>query len=137
MENSDLSETDLEDYENMIEGKTGALYSGGVEMMVETHLENEDYSERQRCSLDNNEVHSLFTEYMDSFNKLFQAGDDMLEVFNSNDVEKSTSDIKNRKITFPALNTKYGLEDENSSYAEAFLNIFDRNYDEIAKQTIR
>ncbi|NMJ77241.1 hypothetical protein GLU64_02430 [Nanohaloarchaea archaeon] len=134
MENADLGDTDLEDYENMIEGKTGALYRGGVEMMVETHLENEDYSRRDQCSLENKNVHGLFTKYMDSFNKLFQAGDDMIEIFNSDDVEKSTSDIKNRKITFPALNTKYGLENMDNDYAGIFLDMFDRNYDEIANQ---
>jgi len=134
MENADLGETELEDYEHMIEGKTGALYRGGVEIMVETHLENKDYSRKDQCNLDNEDVHSLFTEYMDSFNKLFQAGDDMIEIFNSDDVEKSTSDIENRKITFPALNTKYGLEDQDNDYARVFLDVFDRNYDQIADQ---
>jgi geranylgeranyl pyrophosphate synthase len=133
MEDRELREADLEDYEQMIDGKTGALYSGGVEIIVEDHLEDVDYSEVEGSSIGNGTVQDLFMRYMDQFNKLFQAGDDAIEVFRPDGSGKSVTDIVNRKITFPAINTKYGLREEDESYAELFLDVFDDAYEQVTE----
>lgn len=126
MEDQELREADLEDYEQMIAGKTGALFKSGVNIMVEDHINRTEYLEEER-----NQIRDLFDDYMTSFNRLFQAGDDAIEVFRPRNIGKSVTDIENRKITFPAIQTKEHLEQQNKDYAELFLDIFDNTYDEV------
>lgn len=129
MEDKELRDADLEDYEQMIAGKTGALFKSGVNIMVEDHISRRKYLEEER-----DQIRDLFDEYMTSFNRLFQAGDDAIEVFRPENIGKSVTDIENRKITFPAIQTKEHLEQENEDYAELFLDVFDNTYDEVTSE---
>lgn len=126
MEACNLREVDLSDYENMISGKTGALFESGVDIIVEDHLWEDEYS----CETEN-KVRNLFDDYMTNFNRLFQAGDDALEVFTPQNIGKSVTDIVNRKITFPAIQTKENLLEEREEYGELFLDVFDGVYGEV------
>lgn len=129
MEDMELREASLDDYEQMIAGKTGALFKSGVSMMVEDHIHSSDYLQAER-----EQIRGLFDEYMTSFNRLFQAGDDAIEVFRPENAGKSVTDIENRKITFPALQTEEALRDEDEEYAELFLDVFDGAYDEVTEE---
>lgn len=128
MEDMRLREASLDDYEHMIAGKTGALFKSGVNIIVEDHLRGSEYSKDER-----GEIRGLFDEYMTSFNRLFQAGDDAIEVFRPDNAGKSVTDIENRKITFPALQTEEALREEKDQYAELFLDVFDGAYDEVTE----
>ena len=128
MEDMQLRGADLGDYEEMIAGKTGALFKSGVDIIVEDHLRGSEYLSDER-----EEIRGLFDDYMTSFNRLFQAGDDAIEVFRPENIGKSVTDIVNRKITFPAIQTKEALHEENDEYAELFLDVFDGAYDEVTQ----
>jgi|GEM_PF-1363272 len=129
MENMQLRQADLGDYEEMIAGKTGALFRSGVNIIVEDHLHESDYLRDER-----EKIRGLFDEYMTSFNRLFQSGDDAIEVFRPENIGKSVTDISNRKITFPAIQTKEHLQQEGDEYAELFLDVFDGAYDEVTSE---
>ena len=128
MEDMQLREASLGDYEHMIAGKTGALFKSGVDIVVEDHLDNSNYLQEER-----EEIRNLFEDYMTSFNRLFQAGDDAIEVFRPENAGKSVTDIANRKITFPAVQTKEALQQQGEEYAELFLDVFDGAYDEVTE----
>jgi geranylgeranyl pyrophosphate synthase len=129
MEDQELRHTQLDDYENMIAGKTGALFKSGVNIIVEDHLSRADYTPEEE-----DRVRGLFDQYMTSFNRLFQAGDDAIEVFRPGESGKSVTDVDNRKLTFPAIQTKDYLLEEDGDYAELFMNIFDGAYDEVTEE---
>ncbi len=129
MEDMQLREASIDDYEQMIAGKTGALFKSGVDIMVEDHLRDSQYEETER-----RQIRGLFDEYMTNFNRLFQAGDDAIEVFRPENTGKSITDIENRKITFPALQTEEALRQEEEEYAELFLDVFDGAYDEVTEE---
>ena len=128
MEDMPLRGANLDDYEEMIAGKTGALFKSGVDILVEDHLHDSEYLQDER-----DEIRGLFGDYMTSFNRLFQAGDDAIEVFRPENIGKSVTDIVNRKITFPAIQTKEHLQHESDEYAELFLDVFDQAYDEVTE----
>ena len=129
MEDMQLGEASLEDYEEMIAGKTGALFKSGVDIILEDHLRDSDYLQDER-----EEIRGLFNEYMTSFNRLFQSGDDAIEVFRPEESGKSETDVANRKITFPAIQTKDHLQQERDEYAELLLDVFDGAYDEVTSE---
>lgn len=129
MEDMQLGEASLNDYEEMIAGKTGALFKSGVDIILEDHLRDSDYLQDER-----EEIRGLFNEYMTSFNRLFQSGDDAIEVFRPEESGKSETDVKNRKITFPAIQTKEHLQQERGEYAELLLDVFDGAYDEVTSE---
>lgn len=128
MEDKGLRDTDLEEYKSMIEGKTGALYEAGVEMVLEDHFSRKNYDEEEEA-----EISDLFDTYVTNFNILFQAGDDAIEVFRPEEAGKSVTDIENRKSTFPALVTEEELEQTDKNYAELYLDIFDQTYDGVTQ----
>ncbi|MFB6208571.1 MAG: polyprenyl synthetase family protein [Candidatus Nanohaloarchaea archaeon] len=127
-EDTDLRDFEMEDYKEVIDEKTGALFKASVEPIVETFL---DYSDE----VDGGRVRELFNTYIDRFNFLFQAGDDANEIFNSGEIGKSITDVVNRKNTFPAIVTKKVLrEEEGEKYSDMFLNIFDGTYDRVKEE---
>ena len=128
MEDMQLREAELGDYEHMIAGKTGALFKSGVDIVVEDHLHDSEYLQEER-----EEIRGLFDDYTTSFNRLFQGGDDAIEVFRPENAGKSVTDIANRKITFPAIQTKDALHEQGEEYAELFLDVFDGSYDEVTE----
>lgn len=124
MEDQDVSETELEDYQAMIAGKTGALFEAGIMMMAETYLDDEEFEDAEEH----------FKQYSSAFNMLFQSGDDAIEVFRPDNSGKTVTDVKNRKLTMPAIVTKDYLRDENPEYAQVFESIFDGAYDEVTSE---
>ena len=100
----DLGELSLDDYKHMSMGKTGFLYGGILKMAAENAMSNLGYDEDQR-----QQVNDLFGEYTSNFNYAFQSSDDLLEVLGG-DMDKSDSDIANRKRTATALTTDRILE---------------------------
>ena len=95
----DITELDIDDYKDMSMGKTGFLYGAMLKMSAENAINNESYSEEVR-----EEVNDLLGDYTFHFNLAFQASDDLLEVVGS-DMDKSDSDISNRKKTATAITT--------------------------------
>ncbi|WP_414837338.1 polyprenyl synthetase family protein [Candidatus Nanosalina sp. VS9-1] len=100
----DMENLTLDDYKHMSMGKTGFLYGGIVKMAAEHSMNNLDYTDEQR-----DRVNELLGEYTSNFNFAFQSSDDLLEVIGSN-MDKSDSDIPNRKRTATALTTDRVLE---------------------------
>ena len=124
MENRHVSETSLEDYETMIDGKTGALFETGIMMMAETYLSDEEFEE----------AGDRFHDYASAFNMLFQSGDDAIEVFRPGNSGKTVTDVQNRKLTMPAIVTKDYLQDQHPEYAKQFTAVFDGLYDEVTEE---
>lgn len=100
----DLGQLSLDDYKHMSMGKTGFLYGGILKMAAENSMSNLGYDEEQR-----QQVNDIFGEYTSNFNYAFQSSDDLLEVLGG-DMDKSDSDISNRKRTATALTTDRILE---------------------------
>lgn len=124
MEDLNVSETSLEDYETMIDGKTGALFETGIMMMAETYLSDEEFEDSK----------DKFHNYASAFNMLFQAGDDAIEVFRPGNSGKTVTDVENRKLTMPAIVTKDYLEEERPEYADQFTAVFDGIYEEVNEE---
>ncbi len=99
-----LGKLSLDDYKHMSMGKTGFLYGGILKMAAENSMENLGYDEDQRQL-----VNDILGEYTSNFNYAFQSSDDLLEVLGG-DMDKSDSDISNRKRTATALTTDRMLE---------------------------
>ncbi|MFB6217008.1 MAG: polyprenyl synthetase family protein, partial [Candidatus Aenigmatarchaeota archaeon] len=57
MEDAELRESELEEYEEMIAGKTGALFSTGVDIILEDHLSGSVYTEQEK-----DEIRGLFED---------------------------------------------------------------------------
>lgn len=107
----DLDSLSLDDYKRMSMGKTGFLYGGIVKMVAEHSMDDLGYGEGQR-----QRVNNMLGDYTANFNFAFQSSDDLLEVVGS-DLDKSDSDIPNRKRTATALTTDRVLELQDEDIA--------------------
>ncbi len=130
MEGDRIEDTSVSDYEEMTVGKTGFLFATAVKMVLDKVHKREESKPGT--------VYSAFNDYIENFNYAFQGMDDFLEAFR--EINKSDTDIANRKNTFPAINTYKRLEEEEDRIddpekrpAEFFRYFFDKEWEELGE----
>lgn len=124
LEGVDLDDTSLEEYESMSMNKTGYLFLAMTKMVADNIFQED---EREN-------FYPELNRYIANFNFAFQGQDDFLEAFRES-MDKSDSDISNRKNTLPAINTYQELQKvrerggEDFRPDDLFLYFFNQEYE--------